>query len=160
MSPPHTYAHAHSNDSTPQSLSMTLLVGVCAGGRDGAAALLSLFNSVSAPDSPRGPGGQQLPRHRRGGGGGGVEQHAGDYFGQVPGQVLFSLLMVAHTHARAHTHVHTYTHTHTYTNTHITKSTSVHCVCVFFLWHGNDKNTKGAPPWRTRTSVCKRRETR
>ena len=37
---------------------------------DGAAALLSLFNSVSAPDSPRGPGGQQLPRHRRGGGGG------------------------------------------------------------------------------------------
>jgi len=68
-------------------------VRACVGGRDGAAALLSLFNSVSAPDSPRGPGGHQLPRHRRGGGGGGGEQHAGDYFGQAPGQVLFSHLI-------------------------------------------------------------------
>ena len=46
------------------------------GGRDGAAALLSLFNSVSAPDSPRGAG---LPRHR-------PPYPAGDYFGQVPAQ--------------------------------------------------------------------------
>ena len=55
-----------------------------AGGRDGAAALLSLFNSVSAPDSPRGAGGQQLARHRGG--------STGDYFGQVPGQVLLICL--------------------------------------------------------------------
>ena len=46
------------------------------GGRDGAAALLSLFNSVSAPDSPR-SGGQALSRHR-------PPYPAGEYFGQVP----------------------------------------------------------------------------
>jgi hypothetical protein len=44
------------------------------GGRDGAAALLSLFNSVSAPDSPR-----ALPRHR-------PPYPPGEYFGHVPGQ--------------------------------------------------------------------------
>jgi hypothetical protein len=50
------------------------------GGRDGAAALLSLFNSVSAPDSPRGPTGQPVSRHRP------PHFGAGDYFGQVPPQ--------------------------------------------------------------------------
>jgi len=53
------------------------------GGRDGAAALLSLFNSVSQPDAAHGAGGvggQQMARHRPPG------WAAGDYFGQAPGK--------------------------------------------------------------------------
>lgn len=49
------------------------------GGRDGAAALLSLFNSVSVPDLQRGPDGQPIARHR-------PPFSPGEYFGQVPGQ--------------------------------------------------------------------------